>query len=183
MVTLLTDCAAQQDFIDLYEMTEAIEITNLCDELSNTINTAKLQAGLNNATELVNSRYLIASDCGRALIKTSCKQLVLWIARYLMDTTKSRPMVNEDYDRAMDFLRYACEECAERCPLSREDIEDILGENISTRTRLRCSSGKGNVFNRRRFPRRVKVDRYSIKDGVFPIDFANDRYLRGNNKR
>ena len=160
MITPLTNCATIQDFIDLYEMEEAIEITNLCDELASTINTAKLQAALDNAHGLVNARYLIAGDCGRALIKTSCKQIILWVARYLADTTKSRPMVDEDYKRAMEFLDYACNKCIDRCPLSRAEIESILGADVSTRTKLRCCSGNGNRFTSRSFRPRAKVDRY-----------------------
>lgn len=160
MVTLLTNCATQQDFIDLYEMREAIEITNLCDELASMINTPKLQTMLDNAHGIVNSRYLIASDCGRALIKTSCKQIVLWIARYLGDTTKSRPMVNEDYQHAMQLLDYACKLCNDRCPLTQEEIKEILGEDTTNSAKLRCFAGNGNKFNR--FPRRRKVDRFSV---------------------
>lgn len=163
MVTPLSNCATIQDFINIYELNEAIEISNLCgDELDDEINTDKLQAALDNAHDIINSRYLIASDCGRALIKTSCKQLVLWVTRYIADTTKSRPMVDEDYKRAMEMLEYACKECAIRCPLSRMEIEDILGENISRRSRLKCFRGNGNRFYGRH-ARRVKVDRYATK--------------------
>lgn len=165
MVTPLTNCATIQDFINIYELNEAIEISNLCgDELNDTINTDKLQAALDNAHDIINSRYLIASDCGRALIKTSCKQLVLWVARYIADTTKSRPMVDEDYKRAMEMLEYACKECADRCPLSSAELEEILGENISRRSRLRCYRGNGNRFFGRH-AQRIKVDRFATKNG------------------
>jgi hypothetical protein len=161
MVMLLSSATATtQDFIDLYGQEEAIEITNLCDPLINTINLVKLQAGLDNARSLINSRYIIASDCGRALIKTSSKQLVLWVARYILDTTKARPFVDEDYDRAMDMLDYACNKCGDRCPLSRLEIEQILGENLSNRSRVRSFSGACN----RRLVRQVtspKVDYFS----------------------
>lgn len=137
----LFDDVTTQDFIDLYEETEAIEITNLYDELATTINQTKLNAGLANAKQLVFARFLQAGDCGRALIVVARKQLVLWIMRYILDTVKARPFVNEDYQKAMEYLEFACEGCLDRCPLSLDEIELILGQRVTTRSRLRCSSG------------------------------------------
>lgn len=176
MIVPLSQCATQQDFIDLYGQEEAIEITNLCDSLATTINTTKLQLGLDLAQDIVNAKFLIASDCGRALIKTSCRMLVLWISRYVMDSTKSRPMVDEDYKRAMEMLEYACTECVDRCPLSKEEVNSILGQNVSRSTKLRCYSGEGNRFKRGR--RRIKVDRFHEKfDGFFYEHYySHDHY-------
>ena len=175
MPTLLTNCVTQQDMIDFYGFEEILELTNLCDELADTINTTKLQAALDAAHGILNSRYLIAGDCGRALIKTSCQSIIYWICRYLMDQTKSRPMVNEDYDHAMALLDYACKECIERCPLSAEEITDILGEDaVPTRSRLRCYSGGGNRFNT--FAPRIKVDTYIDSNSRY-YNYLIDNYF------
>lgn len=148
MFETIFDRITTQDFIDLYGEEEAIEITNLCNPLADTINQTKLLAGLNNAKDMVRGRMLIANDCGRALIAVSAKQIVLWIMRYIMDSTKARPFVDDDYDKAMEFLEYACNKCAERCPLSTAQIEEILGEGLITKSRLRCFSGYGNTIKR-----------------------------------
>lgn len=159
MLTPITNAATIADFTIAYGDEETLEITNLCDELATTVNTVKLQSALDRAHDLINSKFYIASDCGRALIKVSAKQLVLWISRYLLDTTKSRPMVDEDYKNAMDYLQYACTECVSRCPLSKEEIESILGFTGTSRSRFRGYSGsRCNIVSPQVFRRGGKVD-------------------------
>ena len=147
LLTLLDGEATTQDFIDLYGMEEAIEITNLCEPLNDTVDMVKLQAMIDNAKALVLGRLMIANECGRALIKVSAKQLILWISRYIGDSTKSRPFVSEDYDRAIAYLDYACKDCSKRCPLTFDEIKLILGDDANqTRSRFRAYCGVGNKF-------------------------------------
>lgn len=163
LLNLLDDAATIQDFIDLYGEEETLEITRLCQPLATTPDLVKLQAMIDNAKELVFARMLTANECGRALIKISAKQLILWIARYIGDSNKSRPFIEDDYKKAIAYLDYACDKCSERCPLSTADLELILGEDLpSTRSRLRAYSGYGNQlrYNLKPMP---KVD-YTIYD-------------------
>ena len=60
------DVVTIPDFIAVYENEEALQISNLHEPLSNQINEVKLRAGIDNASEMVWARYLIANDCGRA---------------------------------------------------------------------------------------------------------------------
>lgn len=160
MPSLLSNCITIQDFIIAYEEQEAIEITNLCNELSNTIDEVKLQHAIDRAHEFVNARYLMASDCGRAYIKISCRQILLWLTRAFLDTTKSRPFVIEDEQRAIDLLNYACNECSTKCPLTDLEIKEILGSDYRlTKSRLMCSSGR---TDRNRFNYAVKNQKVSL---------------------
>lgn len=154
MPNLLSNCITTQDFIIAYEEQEAIEITNLTNEFSNAIDLIKLQHAIDRAHEFVNARYLMASDCGRAYIKISCRQILLWLTRAFLDTTKSRPFVVEDEQRAIDLLNYACNECTTKCPLNDLEIIEILGPDyITTKPRIMCSSGH---TERNRFNNRIK---------------------------
>ena len=142
MIIPLTAQATIQDLINIYEEEQALELSQLCDELAANRDDVKLQAALDNALSIINGYYLTSSDCGKALIKTAGKQLQLWLAVYIADTIKSRPFVEEGYNKAMEMLKYACTECVDRCPLNRAELETILGEGVSRRSRLRCYSGR-----------------------------------------
>ena len=124
---LANDCLTVAQLTLALEEQEVIELSNLTDPLSPTIDTAKVQFAIDRAVAFINSYYLISSDCGKAYIKTQCTQLAIWISRYYMDTQKVRPFCAEDYDRAVKILEYACTECVKACPLSDEEITAILG--------------------------------------------------------
>lgn len=122
---------------------EVLELSRPDDELANTIDEPRIEFAIQNAIDLINSRYIIATDCGKAYILSAGKSIIVFIARYLLDIVKRRPFVEQDYERAMEILRFACEDCAKRCPLSPQEISDLLGEPIKL-SRGRAFRGNNN---------------------------------------
>lgn len=153
-------CVTEAELIVALESVEVLELSRLTDPLATTIDSVKVQYALDRATDFINSYYLMSNDCGKAYIKTVCKQVTIWITRYFMDSTKSRPFVEEDYTRAMELLKYACTECVKRCPLTQQQIDDLLGED-ATSSILKCYSGCGGL-NGKNIVRRV--DFYGVSD-------------------
>lgn len=160
MPALLVNMATIEDFVIAFEAQEGLEITNLHDELAPTRDDIKLQHALDRAHELLNGRYIMTNDCGRALLRLSAKQLILWITRYLLDTIHSRPFVEDDYKKAMEWVDLTCEECKVRCPLTSAEIKDILGADyVPSKPRARFYSGDQCV-NRQLFGRVEKIEYY-----------------------
>ena len=138
---MLTSCVTIEQLILALEEQEVLELSRLDDPLAPTVDEPKVQFALDRALGIINSYYITSSDCGKAYIKTMCQQLTIWITRFLLDTTKARPFVESEYDKAMELLKYACSECvADNCPLSDEEIEEILGTKPKT-GKLRVNSG------------------------------------------
>lgn len=172
MFTFLTDCATVADFTTLYGESEVMELSNLCDPLDDTIDNDKIQQGLDLATEQINSYYAVASDCGKALIKINCRMFALRIARYILDTTKSRPHVEDDYKMSIDQITNYCSCDKGRCPLSTEQLKDILGDEFkSSRARYRGFAGTGRRISRMR--RRSLVD---IESNNIGYDSVKDNF-------
>lgn len=111
------------------EEKETLELSNLDDPCGNVVNATKLQYAIDRATEEINSYFVVTGNCGRALIFLNGKNFSIAIARYLLDTMKARPSVVEAYERVMKRLDEFSKWDDERnCPLSDEQLADILGE-------------------------------------------------------
>jgi len=180
-ITLLSDCTTVAEFELTYGTQETIELSDLCDPLRTTIDDVKIQNAINLATSQLNSHYLVADDCGRALIKTNCKLLVLRIARFLLDTTKSRPHVFEDYQDALAQIKEYCS-CSKggRCPLTSAQLRCILGDDyVSTRATYRGYAGIGRRIGR--IPDRSLVDRFSNTIAGVDKPSDEDRYTIDDN--
>ena len=160
MLTLLSNCATIADFELYFGTQETIELSDLCDPLNTVINTDKIQLALDMAHDTLNGYYAVASDCGRAMIKLNCKRMVMVIARSILDTTKSRPNVQEDLEFVLNQIKEFCSCDNSRCPLSPSDLKDILGDDYqSNRATYRGYPGIGRRIQE--IPDRSFVDRYS----------------------
>lgn len=132
------------------ETEELLQLTNLTDPLATTINYAKAESAIQRATAIINSYSILASRCGQAYLKLSQLQLTIWLSRYLLDTAKSRPFVAEDYERAIKLLEFSNSDAAHNCPLSSQEIADILGEQVNKK---RSRSSAGNAAHQPRISR------------------------------
>ncbi len=126
---LLSNPVTIADFILALEEEEVLELSELYNPCGNEINGSKIQQALDRAIAMINSRFVMADNCGRAYLKLNSFNLVIWIARHLLDTVKARPHVVEDFERAMQEIeKYSCRDCSENCPLTDAQICEILGE-------------------------------------------------------
>lgn len=139
---LMPSCVTIADLELAIESRELLELSQLTDPLAQNINTAKIQYALDRATELINSYYVTANDCGKAMIKLSCKQLTIDFTVWMLDTTKARPFIVDNYKDAIKRLEDIVCGCKTRCPISSADIAEILG-GPKTSGGLRC----GNSFD------------------------------------
>jgi phage gp36-like protein len=156
---LLSACVTVDNLVLALEPNEILELSRLTDPLATTIDTLKVQYALDRTTELLNSYYLISNNCGKAYIKMVCKQTTIWIARYFLDTTKSRPFVEQDYERAMELLKYACTDCTKNCPLTPQQIANLLGTDVIS-SNLRCCTSAA-TFKSKNLTSRIYNDNIS----------------------
>ncbi len=138
------------EFILALGEVEVLELSRPDDELAPTINEDRVNFAIANAIALIDARYTVATDCGKAFIIKAGKSLIIFIARYLLDIVKRRPFVEDDYKKAMETLEFACKDCAKSCPLSPAEISSILGEPIK-KGLVRTQSGA--TYPRRRISR------------------------------
>lgn len=147
------------------EEEEIKELSNLFDPCGNIIDATKIQYALDRAHDELNSAFVVSGNCGKALIKLNAKNIVIAIARYLLDTVKARPHVVEDADKAREKLeKYGLFDTEYNCPLSDEDLEEILGvpapivdDNFRASTSGRCWTDADFVdYQRRLFDRRTR---------------------------
>jgi hypothetical protein len=136
---MLAPCLTEAEFILALEETEVLELSRLTDPLAPTIDSAKVAFALKRAHDMIQSSYIISSRCGKAMIALNCQQLTIWLARYFMDTTKSRPFVEEDYNKARELLDTCKCYQDKSCPISKADITEILGTD-ATSSALRCGT-------------------------------------------
>jgi hypothetical protein len=137
---MLTPCLTLAEFILALEQTEVLELSRLYDPLNPTIDEPKVNFALSRALSHINSSFVTSNICGKAFIKLNCQQLTIWLARYFLDTTKSRPFVEEDYKKALDLLDFACKCKQGSCPISQAEIEEILGPGAGTVSKFRSGT-------------------------------------------
>lgn len=162
---LLPEQVTIADIIVALEEEEIKELSNLFDPCGNVTDATKIQYALDRAHEELNAAFVVAGNCGKALIKLGAKNIVIAIARYLLDTIKARPHVVEDAKDARARLKeFALYDDEHNCPLSDEDLAEILGEdpNIVDRNFRFSSSGRCWIpddfrsYNDRLFDRRQR---------------------------
>lgn len=125
---LLSNEVTQADFITALEEEEVLELSELYDPTNPVIDTIKIDYALSRAHDELNVAFIAAGNCGKAMIKTNARSLVIAIARVLLDTVKARPHVQEDARYAREQLQYyQIYDDKYNCPLSQEQLEEILG--------------------------------------------------------
>lgn len=129
---LLENIVTVADLTLALEEKEALELSNLDNPCGATVDTAKLQYAIDRATEEINGYFVVSGDCGKALIFLNSKNLIIATARYLLDTLKARPSVIDAYERAIKRLKeFSVWDDERSCPLSTEQLEEILGGELT----------------------------------------------------
>ena len=159
------------DLIVALEEEEVKELSNLFDPCGNITDATKIQYALDRATEELNAGFVVSGNCGKALIKLSAKNIIIAIARYLLDTVKARPHVVEDAKLARERIKeYALYDTEYNCNLSDEDLAEILGEpapivdrNFRFSTSGRCWYPQDfELYQKRLFDRRNATARRKV---------------------
>jgi len=98
--------ASTSDFALAFGTAEAIEITNLDDPVASTVDNAKLQRALDDATSEINSYILAASyDLPLASVPIVLREKCNDIARYRLDKWRNREDVRRRYEDALLWLQ------------------------------------------------------------------------------
>ena len=96
--------ATEQQFIDQFGQQETIQLTNLEDPSAVAVNSTVLQAGLDRATEEINSYLAQRYTLPLVSLPVTLTQACLDIARYRLDNNVAREDVRERYEDALKWL-------------------------------------------------------------------------------
>lgn len=141
---LLKNEVSIADFIVALQEDEVLELSSPYDPCGTTIDATRVQYALDRAECEVNAAFAVTGNCGKALLKLNAKNLIIAIARSLLDTVKARPHVVQDAEKAREKLEYYSKYDEDHpCPLTKEQLDEILGETTEkVRDEFRHSSSK-----------------------------------------
>lgn len=135
------------DLIVALEEDEIKELSNLFDPCGNVIDATKIQYAIDRAHEELNSAFVVTGNCGKALVKLNAKNIIIAIARYLLDTVKARPHVIDDAKDARARLKeFGIYDDKHQCPLTDDQLAEILGEPAPIVDRNFRHSGSGRTW-------------------------------------
>jgi phage gp36-like protein len=137
--------ASPDDFITAYGLKEAIQLTNIDDASSTTVNVAKLRMAIQDANSLIDSYIEQSGKAGMVLITSNRRRTALIIARYYLDTVRRREDVKSDYETALKQLQAEMQMTAIRAGNGDSAIDTPQGIMRSWRIpqRYNMVSGKG----------------------------------------
>lgn len=137
--------ASADDFIVVYGLKEAIQLTNIDDASATSVNMAKLQMAIEDANALIDSYIEQSGKSGRVLITSNRRRTALIIARYYLDTIRRREDVYKDYVECLKQLDAERQMTAIRAGHGDSAIDTKRGIMRSWRIpqRYNAVSGKG----------------------------------------
>jgi len=137
--------ASPDDFIVAYGLKEAIQLTNIDDAASTSVNVAKLRMAIQDANSLIDSYIEMSGKAGMVLITSNRRRTALTIARYYLDTVRRREDVFKDYEAALKQLQAEQGMTAIRAGNGDSAIDTAQGIMRSWRIpqRYNSVSGKG----------------------------------------
>lgn len=97
--------ATAQDMVDLFGEREIVELTNLDNPTQSGIDTIRLQAALDYASQEVDSYISVRYDLPLASVPLVLKNKVADIARYHLDSYRVRDDVRMRYEDAVAWLK------------------------------------------------------------------------------
>jgi len=97
--------ASPDDFIVAYGLKEAIQLTNIDDAASTSVNVAKLRMAIQDANSLIDSYIEQSGKAGMVLITSNRRRTALIVARYYLDTVRRREDVKADYETALKQMQ------------------------------------------------------------------------------
>lgn len=95
------------DFILAYGIKEAIQLSNLDNPSSNTVNTERIWFAIQDALALIDSYISQIPRANKLIVSSSRRRVALIFARYYLDSVRRREDVTADYERAIKELDQA----------------------------------------------------------------------------
>jgi phage gp36-like protein len=92
------------DFILAFGIKEAIQLSNLDNPSSSSVNTERIWMSIQDACSLIDSYIAQAPRANKLLISSSRRRVALIFARYYLDSVRRREDVTADYERAIKEL-------------------------------------------------------------------------------
>ena len=137
--------ASPDDFIVAYGLKEAIQLTNIDDAASTSVNVAKLRMAIQDANSLIDSYIEQSGKAGMVLITSNRRRTALIVARYYLDTVRRREDVKADYETALKQMQAEMAMTAIRAGNGDSAIDTPAGIMRSWRIpqRYNSVSGKG----------------------------------------
>jgi phage gp36-like protein len=135
------------DFVTIYGLKEAIQLTNIDDASATSVNTAKLQMAIEDANALIDSYIEQSGKSGRVLITSNRRRTALIIARYYLDTIRRREDVYKDYVECLKQLDAERQMTAIRAGHGDSAIDTKRGIMRSWRIPQRYNSVSGKGFS------------------------------------
>jgi len=83
----------------MFTSREILELSNLDDPSAITINAARVQLAIDDANEYFNNLLTVAPTGAVAVICASSKRTIAIIARYFLDSFRTRTYITEDFER------------------------------------------------------------------------------------
>ena len=99
--------ATVDDFVATFGETEALELTNLEYAEGSTIDYAKLAGALASALATCRGYDAMSQLAGKVLIRSNLRVYMLHIARFQLDTIRTRPDVLREYERCLEQMQMA----------------------------------------------------------------------------
>jgi phage gp36-like protein len=137
--------ASPDDFITAYGLKEAIQLTNIDDAASTTVNVSKLRMAIQDANSLIDSYIEMSGKAGMVLISSNRRRTALIIARYYLDTVRRRDDVRQDFESCLKQIQAEMAMTAIRAGNGDSAIDTPQGIMRSWRIpqRYNSVSGKG----------------------------------------
>lgn len=126
------------DFVLGFSMLNTIELSDLDNPESITVNQTRIEFALDLAANDINSWVSQAPPAGQITLRQQQKRLMLDIARYFLDSDKNRTYTKERYDAAQEFGMKMIE--LKRTTPYDADLAKIYGIKPNRTNRVRMGS-------------------------------------------
>ncbi len=96
--------ATVAEFITMFGYAESTELSNLEDPNATSPNVARIELALIDATAWLESYFLAAPQVSRKLVLSSSRRVTAIVARYFLDTLRTRDNVRYDFEHVVKEL-------------------------------------------------------------------------------
>lgn len=114
-----------ETFIEYFGTTESLELSNLENPESQSINGDKINLALDSAFEFIMGYDSLCSFAGKIAIRRAIKRLNLDIARYFLDTLQRREDVTTNYENCIKFMEMCIENNTAVTNITDEELLEL----------------------------------------------------------
>jgi phage gp36-like protein len=166
-------------FVEVFGYQEAVELSNIDNPTSNSINIDKIQIALNDAAQLINNYIDTAPPQGKILIAGSYRRTQAILARWYLDTLRPRQQVIDAAEKALQQLELWA---AKASPSSGLKWQEAYRYWRSGCTMAQSSYVRGRSFTENSLGRWVLREGANDREWMFPRKEA-EVSTRGGGKK